>query len=357
MKNTKYTIPLILLFTISCGKKATEKVSSDPQQEIATEGTYWARLGPVNTSFSKDVQGEAKIQLYGDEFLAKISLKNAPAGVHKQYLHTGGICPEIDSDINHDGFIDAEEAKKTLGDVVIPFDGDLSSINLGAESFPTGNYKYEQSTSFSLMISDLDFKQGQFALERRVVSVWGVTAVGEIPIACGILTRISDSPEVSGGAANTWNTSPSGGGYSSNGGKPPRITKPPLTRPTTGNTPRNNPPIRPPVPAEPPQEEGGILDDILGSVRRFTDPVRRWIERFIPKPNNEPSSTPTKPTSGKPKPPRINSDNNSEGAPRQTINRPAPQPNSQNNNSGFRLPFKLPFKLPFGLGGGNNNSK
>src|SRR5690606_28577234 len=106
--------------------------------------------------------------------------------VHRQYLHTGEICPELNADVNHDGYIDGNEAKESIGEALIPFDGDLSSISLGQDGFPFGNFNYEQSTSFSLMVSDVELNRGRFALERRVVTIWGQSPVGEIPLACGI---------------------------------------------------------------------------------------------------------------------------------------------------------------------------
>lgn len=341
MKKSKRSLVLIItvLFITACGKKATENVASDSQQEVMTEGTYWARLGPINTKVTKNIQGEVKVQVYGDEFRVKSNLKNAGPEVHKQYLHSGDICPEINADVNHDGYIDGEESKKTTGEILVPFDGDLSAISLGGDSFPVGNFNYEQTTSFSLMISDVEFNRGRFALERRVVTVWGQSPVGEIPLACGILTRVSDEADMSGNPANTWSASPAGTG----GGKPPGGGKPSITKPTKPSSPTGggNTPVRPPISNEPPQEDGGFLDDIIGTVRRYTEPVTRFLERFL-KPNR--SSEQSKPESSKPERPSISNGNNQERE-RQNENR--------NGNSGFSL--RLPFKLPFGLGSGNNN--
>lgn len=319
-------------------------MNSDPQQEVMTEGTYWVRLGPVNTKVSKDIQGEMKIQVYGDEFRVKSSLKNAGPEIHKQYLHSGDICPEINSDTNHDGYIDGEEAKKTIGEIIIPFDGDLSAVSLGKENFPSGNFKYERSTSFSLMLSDIEFNRGKFGLERRVVTIWGQSPIGEIPLACGILTRVSDEADMSGNPANTWNANPPGGSYSggkpSNGGKP-TISKP--TKPSPRPTPANNPPIRPPVSNDPPKEEGGFLDDILGPLRRYTEPVTRFLERIF-KPNRQggQGNGQSKPQETKPERPSISNPSRND----------TNQQNENNRNSGFS--FRLPFKLPFGLGDRSN---
>ncbi len=198
---------LCLFLLFSCGK-AVEDKNDDyvPEEETFSDGTYSAILIPVNGLISNQVDGEVKVSRYGDNFAVKVNLKNAPAGIHKQYLHHGTDCPKQEHDDNRDGYIDGYEAREVMGFVLVPFDSDLSSQFGGDTHFPSGSYSYSRSTSYYLMLSDLHLpdeivndtfiklNERDLRLEKRAVSIYGKSAIGEIPIACGILTRVSDAP-------------------------------------------------------------------------------------------------------------------------------------------------------------------
>ena len=205
MKKIISIICLFLLF--SCGKAVEDKnEESKLEKEIFSEGTYSAILLPVNGKITNIIDGEVKISRYGDDFKVKVNLKNAPKGIHKQYLHNGGDCPNQVHDDNQDGYIDGHEAREAMGFILVPFDGDLSTQFRGDTFFPSGSYSYSRSTSYYLMLSDLHLPDEiindsivkldtrDLTLEKRAVSIYGISSVGDIPIACGILTRVSDVP-------------------------------------------------------------------------------------------------------------------------------------------------------------------
>lgn len=203
IKNSLFLFSLIFL---SCGKSPEDK-SNEQQATINQEGTYSAILLPVNIKVSRQADGLIKLSRYGDELKVTVELKDAPPGIHKQYLHTGSSCPNGDADENHDGYIDEYEASKVIGHIILPFDGDISAQDLGSSDFPNGNYQYERSTSYSLMLSDLhspdpipnDFliklNERDLILDKKAVSIFGNSPIGEIPIACGILSRVSNTPQ------------------------------------------------------------------------------------------------------------------------------------------------------------------
>lgn len=199
------TICLFLLF--ACGKAVEDKnEEAFPEEETFSDGNYTAVLIPVNGLISNQIQGEVKVSRYGDDFQVKVHLKNAPSGIHKQYLHSGTDCPRQVHDDNRDGYVDSYEAREVMGFVLVPFDGDLSSQFGGDTFFPSGSYSYARSTSYYLMLSDLHLPDEivndsiiklntrDLPLEKRAVSIYGNSPVGEIPIACGVLTRVSDVP-------------------------------------------------------------------------------------------------------------------------------------------------------------------
>ncbi len=204
---TKIILTIFLLLLIACGKAVEDKNEEQiPEEETFSDGTYIAVLIPVNGRVTNQIDGEVKISRYGDDFKVNVRLKNAPSGIHKQYLHTGTDCPRQVHDDNRDGYVDGYEAREVMGHILVPFDGDLSSQTRGDTFFPSGSYSYARSTSYYLMLSDLHLpddvvndsiiklNERDLPLEQRSVSIYGQSAVGDIPIACGILTLVTDVP-------------------------------------------------------------------------------------------------------------------------------------------------------------------
>ncbi len=211
---------IALLFFSSCGKSKSGDKVSRPSFEIQPEGIYSTNLLPVNNALSDQVKGIVTVSKYGDDLNVRVSLKNPPKGLHVQGIYSGVACPE--EDLNGDGYIDIKEAQKSAGQMLMPFDGDLSGQVEGNDYYPTDSYKYERSTSYQLVLSDLrrrDFKiedmvklkENTLKLEGRVVVVLGVSenqklpetvaTLGTkspqrtIPIACGILSFVPEGSE------------------------------------------------------------------------------------------------------------------------------------------------------------------
>jgi hypothetical protein len=201
---------ILLPVLLSCGKTVVNKDQVEEEEEDL-EGTYSALLYPVNPRLVHAVHGKIVVSKYGDEFEARVQLKNGNSGTHKQFLHTGSICPHISQDLNGDGYIDMEEAMNDAGGVTIPFDGDLSGQLPGSEFYPSGTYSYKRSTSYALLLSDLgrddeipnDYfvKTNRLKLGGRVVIIYSgragcpdsVSGI-DVPIACGVLTKTSSVP-------------------------------------------------------------------------------------------------------------------------------------------------------------------
>jgi hypothetical protein len=268
---TKYGILFLLLLILSCGRSPEDDSGGQNEEDTDTEGIYTATLAPVNSRVNNKVTGLIKIYHSGDEFRVIVVLKNASSGIHKQQLHTGSVCPSSMADENRDGFIDNYESLKIMGHIIVPFDGDLSSQDLGRSYWPSGShYNYEQSTSYQLMLADLHqfdpipndsvvkLDEQHLPLDMRVVSVYGNSAQGEVPIACGILARISNTPE-----EEDWEER-----------VPPRQSPAPPRRP-----PAPEPEYNPPDPEVDEEEHSGGWWD------RMRQRWRRWRNRGNGQPN------------------------------------------------------------------------
>jgi hypothetical protein len=207
MVMTKIIILSISLLFLSCGKSIEKSKSYDGvENETIVDGTFAAILMPVNGNISSQINGDVQISHYGDEFWVKVRVKDAPVGVHKQFLHTGSTCPKIEHDLNQDGILDISESSFAIKSPILPLDNDLDSQSEGSEIFPKGDYRYIRSTSYYLMLSDLHLpdelhgddlvklNERDLPIENRVVVIYGNSRLGEVPIACGVLTRISERP-------------------------------------------------------------------------------------------------------------------------------------------------------------------
>jgi hypothetical protein len=208
---TNHLVLILVLILSACGKAVFED-DDDRREEVTVDGTYSAILIPVNGRISANLHGEAKVLKYGDEFRVTLELKNAPRAQYTQHLHSGSFCPKGSADANGDGYVDGSEARRHTGPVIVPLDGDLSAQGAGAGHRLTGSYRYSRTTSYYLMLADLHLPDEivndpvvklatrDLPLERRAVSVYvrysvrpGST-IEDVPVACGLLTRISDYP-------------------------------------------------------------------------------------------------------------------------------------------------------------------
>jgi hypothetical protein len=228
-----------LTLVVACGSDNDDddpipQAENPPQEAEDWQGSYRAILLPVNPTVSPNVSGTALVSREGDNFRVRVSVDNAPQAIHMQHIHTGTACPVAAADVNGDGFIDVIEAQASVGNVLIPLNGDLSSQSAGSQYWPFGNYNYDRSTSYDLMLADLRapdenpddsvVKLGpeeNLNLEGRVVEIHGVAqnanlpetvaskdgmpAHRTLPIACGVLTRVEAEPLPGTGSAGTPN--------------------------------------------------------------------------------------------------------------------------------------------------------
>ena len=250
-----YTI-FFLLVLFSCGKSVNDKTDKKSGEEIRPDGIYSAVLIPVNYRLSTQVHGEVKIVKFGDDFSVEVKVKGAPRGSLRQHLQTGSSCPRLNQDENGDGYIDFYESLPVSGKILVPLDGDLSAQDLGQNLSLRGNYSYSRSTSYDLMLSDLHLRdeiindaiiklrERELILEKKVIVLYasGIALPEsikgtEIPVACGILTRVSNRTETE---EDEWNRTPS----------PPDVPERP--RPRTSPRPR---PDNDPAPLPLPEEE------------------------------------------------------------------------------------------------------
>ena len=223
MKNQNKMIPLFCLLALaSCGdKNSSDSNSPVSEEEVAqaAEGTYKAILRPYNKTLSGWIpNGMADIQISDGEIEVKSWLDDSANVTHRQTIHLGKRCPDVEDDANGDGFVDFNETLKVAGKAIIPLDGDLSAQAAGGDIFPKGNFSYYEKASFKVMMNDLklddpdrnDFlaklapNQG-INLEGKVIIVTGVsdtrslpgtvstlnglTPQESIPIACGVIKR------------------------------------------------------------------------------------------------------------------------------------------------------------------------
>lgn len=140
------------------------------------EGSYSAELFTYDVSYSKNFKGLVTVTKFGDTFQVKIKYKNGPKGRHMQGLYAESFCTPFER----------------LGPMLIPFDGDLTSLELGGEGYPTGpNFNYENEVSYSLMLANSNLHDRDLDLDGRSI----VVHAGNTPAACGVLSRVEFSPE------------------------------------------------------------------------------------------------------------------------------------------------------------------
>ena len=220
---------LLTAFCVSCLKGKSKKSSSIKQQDeivYGDQGLYRTLLMPVNSQFGDIVSGTMDVSILGDFFEVQGTVLGAPANSkHLQFISEGTRCPESKDDINKDGIIDLEELIKVSGKILIPLDSDLSEQLSGSDFGPIANnlgkYVYKESTSFSVLLSDLlsddpdrtDIFQKlstgeKLKLEKKVMVVLGLrdgtiipltvknpsthSSEESVPIACGEFSRVSD---------------------------------------------------------------------------------------------------------------------------------------------------------------------
>jgi hypothetical protein len=235
-----------LLLTSACGNKNSSSTSpmSKPQSpqhpikpgEVAVKpiskeeisGQYLAVFKAVNPLLNEKVKGAMTFSKEGNEIIADVRLAKAfPKMVFAQALREGTECPEMSSDRNGDGLVDALEGEAVYGKILIPLDADLNTQASMARVYPLadeyGSYIYSKVASFESFLRDLkeedpssedDYvklaKNERLELEGKVVVIQGVpkdfilpesaqSTSGlsnhlTIPIACGKLKKVQETP-------------------------------------------------------------------------------------------------------------------------------------------------------------------
>lgn len=223
-----------------CGRNTGPGASDKKQdradpivEELKLEGKYEVKFSPMNSSVSGFTSAKGKFHLVADKIQTEITVKDAPAkNANFQFIYTGTECPTEAHDTNSDGFIDALEAAKVVGKILIPLDADLDSQLAGSDAFPIsdslGGYVYFKEGSISKLVSDLkvpdmDIKdelaklalKEDLKLEGKVVLIQGVPEGVYLPgsvrtfgqlserstlsIACGKIKRVMNPETPTGG--------------------------------------------------------------------------------------------------------------------------------------------------------------
>lgn len=184
---------------------------------------YLAKFHTLNPQINGIIAGSSTIYITADQIKAFVRLfAGSPETWHMQNVFIGDRCPDIQDDLNLDGFIDIQEAYKVVGDIIIPLDGDISSQKSDLYVFPvaneSGSYSYEKAAKFKHFIADLkktDKNEDdniikldpyeELNLEGKVIIIQGVASdvvvpasvasygsrkiSQTLPVACGVFKR------------------------------------------------------------------------------------------------------------------------------------------------------------------------
>lgn len=230
----KFLALLTTFLLASCGKNIPSPASLVEQDKFRVveevNGIFKAELHPLNSLIEAHLSGAVTVARERDEFIVDVYFTNGKPNVfHPQHIHVGKRCPTAKDDTNNDGFIDAEEAFRVVGNILIPIDDDLSSQWMGLGTYPMtdsyGSYYWSKATSFKKLLSDLyeedinlddDLikltKGTPLSVDGHAVLIMGahseddlpytisgrkhLTRHQSLPVACGILEKVLTPPGV-----------------------------------------------------------------------------------------------------------------------------------------------------------------
>lgn len=200
---------IFLLLSVSCGKsnsRAGFPIEDYTPLYDATEGVsldklYLVRFSPIPQPGTPSLlTGTGVITLNKGKVFADIELKNVSP--HTRFIHNvyrGNRCPLLEDDANLDGHIDAMEMRAITGPVFYP----LLVNDLGETSDGIGDYTFTMEESYDKTIG----------FEGNVVMILGAPDTADLPesvrgrwdrlphevlpVACGILKRVTEIPEES----------------------------------------------------------------------------------------------------------------------------------------------------------------
>lgn len=227
---------VLLVFFSSCGKPGSsagmpverEEKEILPLDGSNIQGIYLAKFTTLNPHINGTLPGSTTVMRTEDKFYAYVRLfAGAPEAWHQQNIHIGLRCPTLNDDLNKDGFLDIEEVRQVVGEVLIPLDANITSQAAGKNIYPvadaSGSYFYERITSFDRMFADLKSDDKNLTdeiakiapeeglkIEGKVVIIQGAGETAEIPltvattprrlphqtlpIACGIFKKVTKTP-------------------------------------------------------------------------------------------------------------------------------------------------------------------
>lgn len=311
----------LLILAAACGKAGSPAGSGTPfREELKADGsnikgTYSAVLFPVNINLHAPKSGMATFTRNGDELIAKVKLDVGAQGAsYRQAVYWGNRCPGIEADRNKDGYLDMTEIESTLGDVIVPLDGDLDSQSGGTGNYPSGvnargSYFYKRTASFSRFFEDLKamdpnrndrvrkledqegftfigkvvLVQGAtdaFKIPSTVSSYYGLSREKSLPVACGVLFKSNDRIEDEAETPIVTNGEPSDRPDMPEPETEPDFPTPtpsePDVRPSPAPTPRPTPtpapqPTPQPEPEDEDEDDGDVVDDIRDWWNRVTN--------------------------------------------------------------------------------------
>lgn len=233
-KNRLLSLALCSTILASCGGGGGGGAGAPKKsiQPLETElgGTYQAIFTPLNKTVSGHLNGSLTLVREKDDVVIDVRFSNGPASIiHSQNIHIGDRCPNEADDLNHDGYIDAEETALVVKEILIPLDDDITSQRMGLGTFPVsdefGYYFWSRATPFPKLMEDLREEDinptdeyvkldsnKSLTMIGKVVVVRGVpettplpeTVLGKgrltphqgIPVACAVIKRIGQIPGV-----------------------------------------------------------------------------------------------------------------------------------------------------------------
>jgi hypothetical protein len=221
---------MILFACAEKNQKANHRFEKNQvkQETSFSNGLYKGNFKIINPLITPKIRGSVTIVNENDELTFTIRISRGPVRTLLiQGLHMGRRCPDQTDDSNDDYTIDAVEAFRVSGGVLIPLDDDLTSQRVGLGIFPVtdnlGNYIWSRQVRFESLVADLneqdinpddDFIKlpagKKFDAEGLVVIISGVedktillpTVVGRgrlspqqsLPIACAVITKVKSIP-------------------------------------------------------------------------------------------------------------------------------------------------------------------
>lgn len=150
-------------------------------------------LAPFQAMNDSGVSGMVAFKTEEGRLIASIGASGATPGRHMAHVHgfTGSdpqdaSCPDAAADANDDGYIDLLETEQAAGTTLVPLHGNLGSLDLHGEDYPTAEQDGAILYLDTAGIEDLNGEMlGKFdtrlQLDRRVVFLHGVPEDTELP--------------------------------------------------------------------------------------------------------------------------------------------------------------------------------